>query len=94
MLSCQQGNVTISKLLLEWEPETITLTNFGGVTPVQCALQRGHTSMVTKLENWCVKYYIVMHVILFEISCNLKHTSVISTYICTCCFVQNFRPAE
>ena len=54
MLSCQQGNVAISKLLLEWEPETITLTNFEGVTPVQCALQRGHASMVAELEEWYV----------------------------------------
>ena len=54
MLSCQQGNVTISKLLLEWEPETITLTNLEGVTPVQCALQRGHLSMVAELENWYI----------------------------------------
>ena len=56
MLSCQQGNVAISKLLLEWEPETITLTNFEGVTPVQCALQRGHASMVAELEEW----YVIM----------------------------------
>ena len=54
MLSCQQGNVAISKLLLEWEPETITLTNFEGVTPVQCALQKGHASMVAELEDWYV----------------------------------------
>ena len=54
MLSCQQGNVIISKLLLEWEPETITLTNCEGVTPIQCALQSGHIPMVAELENWSV----------------------------------------
>lgn len=54
MLSCQQGNITVSKLLLKWEPETIALTNFEGVTPIQCALQRGHTAMITELENWYV----------------------------------------
>jgi len=54
MLSCQQGNHIISKLLLEWEPETIALTNFEGVTPIQCASQRGHTAMVAELENWYV----------------------------------------
>ena len=80
MLSCQQGNVTISKLLLEWEPETITLTNFEGVTPVQCALQRGHASMVAELENWCVT--IIIKIKINHASDKIPYTlMVIHTYV-------------